>query len=116
MRISDWSSDVCSSDLLITKNLKERFTEWVLQLQLPDNAVQCMVHIDNKAVFINFNYTDTLERLYKVPSDRIFYIHNKAISTKSTLILGHSRNPKNEKTRSEERRVGKECVRTYRSR
>lgn len=86
---------------LITKNLKERFTEWVLQLQLPDNAVQCMVHIDNKAVFINFNYTDTLERLYKVPSDRIFYIHNKAISTKSTLILGHSRNPKNEKTLNE---------------
>ena len=86
---------------LITKNLKEKFTEWILQLRLPETAEQYRVHIDNKALFINFNYTDTLERLYKVPSDKIFYIHNKAISTNSTLILGHSRNPKNEKALSD---------------
>ena len=83
---------------LITGKLKERFIEWVLQLKLPDITEKNMVHIENKALFINFNYTSTLERLYKVSCDRILYIHNKAIDTNSTLIIGHSRNPQNEKT------------------
>lgn len=86
---------------LITKTLKERFTEWILQLRLPDSAGQNMVNIDRTAVFINFNYTDTLERLYKVSTDKIFYIHNKAIDADSTLILGHSRNPLSVKTLDE---------------
>ena len=60
-----------------------------------------MVVVDKSATFINFNYTDTLERLYKVTPDQIFYIHNKAVDTNSALILGHSRNPQNTKTLDE---------------
>ena len=97
----DYQYEVQKRIDLITKILKERFTEWILQLHPPDNVEQSMVNIDRKAVFINFNYTNTLERLYKVPTDRILYIHNKAIDSKSTLILGHSRNPKNGKTLDE---------------
>jgi hypothetical protein len=83
---------------LITETLKQQFTEWILQLRLPDNANESMVVVDIGATFINFNYTDTLERLYKVAKGQIFYIHNKAVDTNSTLILGHSRNPQYTKT------------------
>lgn len=86
---------------LITKTLKERFTEWILQLRLPGTSKQNMVHIDSKAIFINFNYTDTLERLYRVSTDKILYIHDKAMDTNSTLVLGHGRNPKNVETLEE---------------
>jgi hypothetical protein len=86
---------------LITNTLKQKFTEWILQLKLPDNANENMVVVDKSATFINFNYTDTLEQLYKITPDQIFYIHNKAVDTNSTLILGHSRNPQNTKTLDE---------------
>lgn len=83
---------------LITETLKQRFTEWILQLNLPEIAKENMVVIKKNALFINFNYTDTLERLYRVSSKNILYIHNKAINKNSTLILGHSRNPKKDNT------------------
>ena len=86
---------------LITSTLTQQFTTWVIQLSLPNNANENMVSVDKDATFINFNYTDTLERLYKVPPGQILYIHNKAVDINSTLILGHSRNPKNTKTLEE---------------
>jgi len=86
---------------LITEILKQRFTEWILQLSIPETANRNKVVIDKNALFITFNYTDTLERLYRISSSNILYIHNKAIDNNSTLILGHSRNPQSSKTFSE---------------
>lgn len=97
----DYQYEVQQRIDLITETLKQRFTEWILQLRLPNNANENMVVVDKEATFINFNYTDTLERLYKVSSSQILYIHNKAVDTNSTLILGHSRNPQNTKTLDE---------------
>ncbi|MDI9857950.1 bacteriophage abortive infection AbiH family protein [Flectobacillus roseus] len=93
----DYRYEVQQRINLITDTLKKRFTEWILQLRLPNKANENMVVVDKNAKFINFNYTDTLERLYKVAQEKIFYIHNKAVDTNSTLILGHSRNPQNAK-------------------
>lgn len=98
---NDYQYEVQQRIDLITDTLKKRFTEWILQLRLPNNANENMVVVDKNATFINFNYTDTLERLYKVTPDQIFYIHNKAVDANSTLILGHSRNPQNTKTLDE---------------
>ena len=39
--------------------------------------------------FINFNYTDTLEVLYKIPEDKVLHIHGRA-SRGEKLIFGHS--------------------------
>jgi len=85
---------------LITETLKQKFTEWILQLIIPETACQNKVAIDKNALFITFNYTDTLERLYMVSASNILYIHNKAIDNNSTLVLGHSRNPQSSKTLS----------------
>jgi hypothetical protein len=97
----DYQYEVQQRIDLITETLKQQFTEWILQLRMPDNANENMVVVDKGATFINFNYTDTLERLYKVAQDQIFYIHNKAVDINSTLILGHSRNPQDTKTHDE---------------
>lgn len=94
----DYQYEVQQRIDLITETLKRRFTDWILQLRLPDDALENKVVVDKSATFINFNYTDTLERLYKVDPNQILYIHNKAIDVKSTLILGHSRNPQSIKT------------------
>lgn len=38
--------------------------------------------------FINFNYTDVLERLYRIPDERVLHIHGRA-STHEHLVFGH---------------------------
>src|ERR1035437_1833809 len=78
---------------LITEEMRKLFTEWVLQIQLTEEAYTKKIYLYNNSVFLSFNYTNTLEKLYKVQAKNILYIHNKATNNKSTLILGHSRNP-----------------------
>src|SRR3546814_1778864 len=76
MRISDWSSDVCSSDLLVTPLVEATET----------SGPACR----------------------KTPRP-----HSRATALPATLITPITRPPLR---RSEERRVGKECVSTCRSR
>ncbi|MDF3026916.1 MAG: hypothetical protein K0S23_1223 [Fluviicola sp.] len=77
---------------ILTSKMKERFTEWIIQLEIP-SVLDELVCLDREAYYINFNYTSTLQRLYKIPESRILHIHNKAVDLNSTLILGHSRDP-----------------------
>ena len=39
--------------------------------------------------FINFNYTDVLELLYKIPEERILHIHGR-LTRRERLIYGHN--------------------------
>src|SRR3546814_3879911 len=81
MRISDWSSDVCSSDL--TKDIPT-YPRGNFKSSGPDNNIR---------VFLRY-VSDTL----------------------GSKALVDVRSPKEFTGRSEERRVGKECVSTCRSR
>lgn len=80
---------------LVTVKLRTHFTEWILKLEIHDTP---KANIKTDSIFINFNYTDTLERAYGIYN--IFYIHNKAIDTNSVLILGHSREDNNSFSRN----------------
>ena len=94
----DYQFEVQKRIDIITESLKKKFTEWILHLILPSDADDKKIPIKTDSVFINFNYTNTLQKLYNVADEDVFYIHNKAIDDNSTLILGHSRNPKANKT------------------
>src|SRR3546814_11369339 len=95
MRISDWSSDVCSSDLT-SIDLKEQVE------RLPEVA-----HMPVSLLFAQL--AETNERIERF-TDEIAEIHAQSeTSQRLATIPGVE-------MRSEERRVGKECVRTCRSR
>lgn len=68
--------------------LSQYFREWISNIALPDNKELCSFAPDS--FFINFNYTDTLEKLYKVPCYKVLHIHGQATNQKSQLIIGHS--------------------------
>ncbi|CAC9449102.1 unnamed protein product [uncultured Gammaproteobacteria bacterium] len=51
------------------------------------NLPNAGIDIDINAKFINFNYSKTLEVIYKVNTDNIFYIHGNIDDEK--VILGH---------------------------
>src|SRR3546814_13686913 len=95
MRISDWSSDVCSSDLFLngfpTRSGKFEFAaDWQAVGPLGHRIPALPDHVDiiDRA---------TGERPYR-------------------MVTAPARNYLNTSFRSEERRVGKECVSTCRSR
>src|SRR3546814_16020540 len=92
MRISDGSSDVCSSDLEELNALKR---PELISVLLNASVSWCSVSINR----------DVVKRLLQQAQDA-----EKEIAFVARMLrLGAS-------TRSEERRVGKECVSTFRSR
>lgn len=79
----------------LSTKLKKVFTEWIISLQIPDEST-CLVpllNLDPNAIYLNFNYTNTLHKLYKIEPSKVVYIHNRADGPDSDLILGHAANP-----------------------
>lgn len=62
------------------------FTAWAKQIRLAENTVYTLPD----ALFLTFNYTDTLETLYGIPEKQVLHIHGRA-STGDKLIVGHNR-------------------------
>src|SRR3546814_15636546 len=94
MRISDWSSDVCSSDLQL-------YTSGTTGLP-------------KGVVLTNANYRTFLEAATEV--DGFAYGEDETVVIVMPLFHVAGTNVSFSGLRSEERRVGKECVSTCRSR
>ena len=74
----------------LSTGLRERFSEWIRSLRIPArNEVSRPLVIDQDALFLSFNYTPTLERIYGVSPERILHIHGRATDPADNLILGH---------------------------
>lgn len=86
-------------DKIVTKlstGLKSELTDWVSSLEIPviSDCDDCRLsYLEQGAIFLNFNYTPSLEILYSIPETRINYIHGNVRSANSDLILGHACNP-----------------------
>src|SRR3546814_19234966 len=95
MRISDWSSDVCSSDLIEPMDPEARCTpQSIASHTLYENANPFLIKEPGGTL-------DTLEAHYEALDDRRVRVRNSRFQ---------------QAERSEERRVGKECVSTCSSR
>src|SRR3546814_13797007 len=107
MRISDWSSDVCSSDLLMTKPD---------HLARPIMGAATGLHHDYSRRLLRHELGETPPRqlLAKLHASR----HRCAVNLENLFCQVHSNHSilRHGCRRSEERRVGKECVSTCRSR
>ena len=66
-----------------------KFTKWVKTLD--GVKIKKKIELPEASLYISFNYTDTLERVYGIAENRIVYIHGKA-SRGDKLIYGHGKN------------------------
>ena len=66
------------------------FERWVADCQSMITASQYTYIEKDDSYFINFNYTDTIEWLYKIQDDRVLHIHGRA-SKHDKLIFGHNK-------------------------
>lgn len=67
--------------------INSAFSAWAKQIQLADKAV---CRLPDDALYVTFNYTDTLETLYHIPAEQVLHIHGRA-SVDDDLIVGHNR-------------------------
>src|SRR3546814_14959742 len=108
MRISDWSSDVCSSDLIRTTQayLKDLFEH---NTRFAGRSFQQIYHVDFFRQGEKVAECDSW--VFRTDRDEARERGTKYTETKGKVVPFTD-----EQLRSEERRVGKECVSTCRSR
>lgn len=73
----------------VRNSISLKFTEWVKTLD--GMKIEKKMELPEACLYISFNYTDTLERVYGIEENRIIYIHGKA-SRGDELIYGHGKN------------------------
>src|SRR3546814_15520058 len=93
MRISDWSSDVCSSDLHFSEGILKAFG--LKYRVISETSFSCLFAADD-------SIDDAFKKMFISAHDQ----GNHSPEPGGTVLF----------IRSEERRVGKECVSTCRSR
>src|SRR3546814_15588692 len=106
MRISDWSSDVCSSDLTAQSSVAVGTGAQATGLNttaVGDNAVASGAH----AVAIGNEATAT--------ADNSVALGNGSVADRANTVSVGAAGQERQIVRSEERGVGKECVRQFRS-
>ncbi|WMN59550.1 bacteriophage abortive infection AbiH family protein [Pseudoalteromonas xiamenensis] len=77
--------DNFSSDVI--QNITRSFTAWIKGINLESSKRQ--MTFPDTAHFINFNYTSTLQQLYKIPMENVYHIHGNVEQAKP-LIFGHT--------------------------
>src|SRR3546814_12586730 len=104
MRISDWSSDVCSSDLPISALPQVDYPTIQVQTLYPGGSPEVMSQTVTAPLERNLGEMAGLQRMSSISAAGA-----STITLQFTLGVALD-------VRSEERRVGKECVSTCRSR
>ncbi|EKN4801466.1 bacteriophage abortive infection AbiH family protein [Yersinia enterocolitica] len=97
-RDRDWHAfDIEMQRILesLTDDLFTQFGSFISQVKYPELTSYKRLQLCNNALFINFNYTSTIESYYGIKSSQILYIHGNASLPRDRLILGHGIDPKN---------------------
>lgn len=94
----DWSDDSHHSyqrriDEIVSalsSDLRRHFVDWIRTLAPPaPGSGYSPANIDPAALFLTFNYTPTLQRLYGVPERNVLHIHGRSSDAAADIILGH---------------------------
>ena len=79
----------------LSRTLQSLFGDWIRSIVIPNCSptLQSLETLDRNALYLNFNYTCTLSRLYDVPAENVLHIHGEGAESGSELILGHAWTP-----------------------
>ena len=61
------------------------FTSWVKEIEIAHRQI---ITLDKEALFLSFNYTETLECVYSISPSQVFHIHGYR-KTDDKIIVGH---------------------------
>lgn len=69
--------------------IKEAFENWLNQIDL--GFTNKKIDFEPNAIFLNFNYTLLLEKVYRITREKIFHIHGDIETNQNSLIFGHNK-------------------------
>ncbi len=70
--------------------VKRLFKEWIDQVELITTPQKRFLKLfDESSLFLTFNYTETLEKIYDIKNSQICYIHGKH---NGGIVVGHGEN------------------------
>ena len=104
-RDSDWHTYQIEMQTIVEKLTDElifHFNAFILDIIYPENICNKKIKLKLDSLFINFNYTITLEKYYNIDNSKICYIHNKSVNSESKIYLGHGIDPSNFEGKDEE--------------
>lgn len=58
--------------------------------QISLDSIDKKIDFEVESIFLNFNYTLTLEEVYKIPCENILHIHGDIEKNYDSLIFGHN--------------------------
>lgn len=89
------TESICGNMALAISSITEFLSEWIHTIEVPLSPIKRFTEIINqrKDLFLTFNYTQTLEKLYGCASENICHIHgmvsDDSCFQEDELILGH---------------------------
>lgn len=75
----------------IVSNLQDAFSEWINSIEIDPNEISERLNLESNSLYLSFNYTTTLEKIYNISKESILYIHGCA-ERYDDLIFGHGLN------------------------
>lgn len=76
--------------LPVLEEFRNAFRDWVNSIEI--SAIEKMYKLNPNSRYLSFNYTDTLETVYKIPKNQIVHIHGSRLDN-DEYIIGHN-NPR----------------------
>lgn len=89
------AEDLCGDMALAISNITDFLSDWIHSIDIPKKPMKSFKDLTSPTndLFFSFNYTKTLEKLYRCPENRVCHIHGTASDDPAfqidDLILGH---------------------------
>lgn len=82
------NEDMASNLYMVVSYVKDLFAEWVddIDIEMAKAKQGFLNLIEPEDIFLTFNYTETLEKVYGIPKDSICHIHG---TQGETIFFGH---------------------------
>lgn len=80
----------------VVEKFPHEFAEWVRKIDvyekygIDSEEDELPYRLDKNGLFLSFNYTETLEEIYKIPGEQICHIHGFRENPSEKLIIGHN--------------------------
>lgn len=72
----------------VLEDFREYFKKWVYSIEI--EGIEKFMHLSTQCKYLSFNYTDTLETIYKIPANNIVHIHGSRL-LKDEFVIGHNK-------------------------
>lgn len=89
--IGEVDAEVTENFVPLRERLNEQFSLWVRSMDFSRVSRKSLQGFAPSGLFLVFNYTDTLEKVYGVPSYQVLHIHGDAGNLADELIVGHDK-------------------------